>query len=166
MQPIEEIELQLWDYIDNRCSEAMRARITTLIAEDATWKKLYEEIQEANALFATTAPEHTSMRFTKNVMEAVGQSSIAPRSAQYLNQFLIKGIAGFMVTCIAVLLVYIIATSNWSQIQPATKSRIDFDWMMSPMVLQVAGFLFVILTLALIDALLRKNAVADKKFPL
>lgn len=159
MQSLEEIEIQLWDYIDNRCSEEERMRIAMLVTTDAVWKKLYSEITAANDLLNTTEAEHTSMRFSKNVMEAVATTSIAPRTTKYMNHTLIKAIAGFMVACMAVLLVYVIAATDWSTVPSTTVNDMNLDWMSHPLVLQVAGFIVVILLLAFTDSLLRRKSV-------
>jgi anti-sigma factor RsiW len=157
MQSFEEIEMQLWDYIDNRCSEEERIRIAVLITQDPIWGKLYEEIAAANEMLLAPEAEHTSMRFTKNVMEAVSTTSIAPRTTKYLNHALIKAIAGLMLACMAALLVYIIAATDWSTAPSTAANDINLDWMSHPLVLQVAGFIVVILLLAFTDGLLRRK---------
>lgn len=166
MQSFEEIEIQLWDYIGNRCSEAERARIATLIAHDAIWKKLYEDISATDELLHTTEPEHTSMRFTKNVMEAVAETTIAPRTGQYLNHSLLKGIAAVMAICIISLLAYVLIAADWSQTRPATsRTNIDLGWITHPLVLQVAGFIFMLLSLTFLDSLFRRKALTGRNTP-
>lgn len=167
MQPFEEIELQIWDYIDNRCSEQERTRIAALIVNDAVWKNLYEEITATNDLLKATEPEHTSMRFTKNVMETVEATTIAPHTAKYLNNTFIKGIAVFMLTGIVALLVYIIAAAGSSvNTPPVAQKKVNLDWISNPATLEVMGFLFVLSALVFIDTLLRKKDMDRRNAPL
>ena len=47
----EEIEIQLWDYIDGTCSEADEQRISLLITTDKTWHDTYIELLTSHLNF-------------------------------------------------------------------------------------------------------------------
>lgn len=157
MQAFEEIEMQLWDYIDNRCSDEERRRIAALVAGDALWKKMYDDLIQVNAMFKTAEAEQPSLRFTKNIMEALGTETVAPRSAKYLSHRFIKGIAGSIIACMAALLIYLLAIADWSLTTPAVRRKIDTGWLFNTDVQQVILIIIVILSLLLADSLLRRK---------
>jgi len=157
MQAFEEIEMQLWDYIDNRCNHEERSRIAALIAGNAVWKKVYDELVSANEIFKTTEAEQPSLRFTKNIMDALGTENVAPRSARYLNHRFIKGIAASIIACMSALLIYLLAIADWSLTTPVVRRRINTDWLFNTGVQQVILIIIVILGLLLADSLLRRR---------
>src|ERR1700728_4810420 len=101
MEQNEEIEMQIWEFIDNACSQADQERISMLIVQDISWR---EKFNELNAFHSGTSQslelEHPSMRFTKNVMDAVAVAHIAPATKKYVNISIIRGIAAFFILTI------------------------------------------------------------------
>lgn len=100
----EAIEAALWEYIDGTCTADETARIQALVQTDAVWKQAYEELLEVQVFAAhASAPEEPSMRFTKNIMEAL---AVAMPVHKYINKWVVKGIAAFFLLAIVSSLVF------------------------------------------------------------
>ena len=111
----EQMEMELWEYIDGLCNEADRLRIAALINTDKLWQQKFEEITEVNSSLASAMEmEQPSMRFAKNVMEAVANVNIAPATKIYVNSSIVKGIAAFFLISIISLLGYAMVNAKWS----------------------------------------------------
>ena len=109
----EEIEKELWEYIDGTCNEADMQRISILIATDSVWMQEYNEL----AILHASVPkdlelDQPSMRFTKNVMDKVAAEHLAPATKKYINKGIIRGIAAVFVIMISIALGYAFATAN------------------------------------------------------
>ena len=65
-----------------------------------------------NSLQVSIDAEHPSMRFSKNVMEAVAATHIAPATKKYINYNLVRGIAAFFIISLMIMIGYAIATTN------------------------------------------------------
>ena len=63
-----------------------------------------------------TTIEQPSMRFTKNVMEAIENTSITPATRKYINLRLVKGIAAFFILTIISLLGYTVSQLDFSTV--------------------------------------------------
>lgn len=162
MQPIDEIEMKLWDYLDNRCSDAERAQIALLIETDATWKTMYTELLATNTLLQSTEVEHPSMRFSKNVMDTIAATSIAPRTNKYLNHRIIKGTVALFIMCMAGFLVYIIAVTDWASAAPLKRTVLINNWFSNPATQHITMYVFIIVALLFVDSLLRRNNHRNK----
>jgi hypothetical protein len=109
------IEERLWNYLDGAGSAEERLFIEELIATDAEWKAKYQELLELQDLLAHRLElDEPSMRFTQNIMEAIGKCQIAPAAKSYINKRIIWGIAGFFICCITGFLIVVLAQVNWS----------------------------------------------------
>jgi hypothetical protein len=161
MEQNEEIKFQLWDYIDGLCSEAQRQRIATLIGSDAGWKRQYNELAALQAgLTQELATEQPSLRFSKNVMEAVAAAHIAPATKKYINLAVIKSIAAFFVITILSILGYAFATANWHTASPALYAgfkSINISSFFSSTFLYAFVMVNIVLGLALGDKVLRRK---------
>lgn len=116
----EAMEKALWDYIDGTCTADEAAGIQALVQADATWKQAYEELLEVQAFAAQASlPEEPSMRFTKNVMEAL--AAVAP-VRKYINQWVVKGIAAFFVLAIGISLVAMVMQVDLSIAMPVEET--------------------------------------------
>jgi hypothetical protein len=118
MDELNDIEVQLWEYIDGLVEEPRRSAIGKLIAENSEWRTKYDELLETHLLLAQTELEQPSLRFTRNVLEAIAREQIAPATRQYINKRVIWGIAGFFLTVIVALVIYGISQIDWTT--PAT----------------------------------------------
>ena len=93
MQMQEDIEIQLWAYIDGQCSAEEKQRIEKLLATDPVWKTAYADINTLHHSLQQAETEEPSMRFTQNTMDAIENARIAKRADKYLNSRLIRAMA-------------------------------------------------------------------------
>ena len=110
-QPMEE---RLWDYIDGLSSPAERTAIDLLIASNREWQRKYQELLDIHHLMTSSELEVPPMRFTKNVMEAIGRYQVAPATKTYINKNIIRSIGAFFLTMIAGFLIFFLGQFKWS----------------------------------------------------
>lgn len=110
----QQIEQQLWNYIDQLCTSEDRVRVEQLLHSDPAWKAKYEELLDIHELMQQSELEQPSMRFTKNVMEEVYRSQIAPATKQYINKNIIRGLMIFFLILIGGGVVYAFSQVSWS----------------------------------------------------
>jgi hypothetical protein len=163
MEQHEEIEMQLWEYIDNMCSEAARQRISLLIASDGLWAQKFNEISEFNAGISRGFDlDQPSMRFSKNVMDAVASEHIAPATKKYINSYVVRGIAAFFLLTIVIFTVYVFATTTWNSAVsyhlPAINiKRIDVSPLFNASFVHIAVAINIVVGLVFLDFFLRKK---------
>ncbi|RYD93842.1 MAG: hypothetical protein EOP50_10455, partial [Sphingobacteriales bacterium] len=78
-----EIEAQLWAYIDGLADAGERAFVERLLAESAEWRACYAGLLQTHALLQQSELEEPSLRFTRNVMEAIAGHEVLPAARQY-----------------------------------------------------------------------------------
>ena len=162
------IEQQLWSYIDGFSSSEERVAIQELIQSNLEWKNKYHELLEIHQLVSSSDLEQPSMRFTKNVMEQIAQLHIAPATKNYINKKIIWGITGFFLALILVFLIYGFAQVDWtssteskSTIDLSRLSEVDYSKIFNNTFVNVFMMVNVLLGLALIDRVLANKR---KKF--
>jgi len=165
MNPQQNIEQQLWSYIDGVSSTEERTAVEKLLQSNLEWKNKYHELLEMHQLINSTELEQPSMRFTKNVMEEIAKLHIAPATKNYINKKIIWGIAGFFLTLIGAFLIYGFAQIDWNT-QPDSKYTVDFSQIDFAKIFNnnfVNGFMMinVLLGLVLLDRVLANKR---KKF--
>ena len=164
----EEIEIQLWEYVDGTSNEADRERIAALIASDPTWKSKFNEISGLmTCISGAVELEQPSMRFTKNVMDTIAATHIAPATSKYINKGIIKGIAAFFIATLTTILGYALATANYKASSSSASSAItntlsDAGSFFSGPVFNIIIGVNVVLLLLLLDTVLRKQKQAWK----
>ncbi len=160
MQTKEQIEQQVWEYIDGSCNEAERARIALLIEQDAAWGSTYCELQALHSGIAgATELETPHVRFTKNVMEAIAVAHPAPPRKQYINKFIIKGIAAFFVLTIVAVVAFTLLSIDWSDQESlahqSALTYVHYKDIFSPTFFNAMIGLNVVMVLVLADTMLR-----------
>ncbi|MES2702169.1 MAG: hypothetical protein V4649_05995 [Bacteroidota bacterium] len=121
MEQHESIEMQLWDYIDGHCTPADAIRIAQLIATDEVWRQHYETLSEVHAATAhSMETEQPSLRFSKNVMDAISKAEVAPAAVRYINTRVIKGIAAAVLAVIGSVLGYALLHTDWTVTRSTT----------------------------------------------
>jgi len=156
----EQMEMELWGYIDGTCEQADTHRIANLIATRADWKNKYEELRAFNAALAEhMETEQPSMRFSKDVMDAISKTQIAPATDKYINPFIIRSIATFFIATIAVAIGYLLLSVKWDS--PSTNAlnvpTMHMERLFNATTLNVTIALTVVLGLVLLDGILRRN---------
>ena len=168
MNQDQNIEQQLWAYIDGISSSEERTSIEKMLQSNLEWKNKYHELVEVHQLMNSTELEQPSMRFTKNVMEKIAQYHIAPAAKNYINKKIIWGIAGFFFTLIIVFLIYGFAQVDWTSstgskysIDLSRLSQADYSKIFNNNFVNGFMMLNVLLGLALLDRVLANKR---KKF--
>jgi hypothetical protein len=168
MNQEQNIEQQLWAYIDGISSNEEKTSIEKMLQNNLEWKNKYHELMEIQQLMNATELEHPSMRFTKNVMEKIAQYHIAPATKNYINKKIIWSIAGFFLTLIVVFLIYGFSQVEWTSgidskysIDLSRLSQVDYSKIFNNNF--VNGFMMVnvLLGLVLLDRVLANKR---KKF--
>lgn len=165
MNQEQNIEQQLWSYIDGNSSGEERSFIEKLLQSNLDWKNKYHELLEIHQLINAAELEQPSLRFTKNVMEKIAQYHIAPATKNYINKKIIWGIAAFFITLITGFLIYGFAQIDWNDKSdstlPVDLSQVDFSKIFNNNF--VNGFMMVnvLLGLVLLDRVLANKR---KKF--
>lgn len=109
MDTMSQMDERLWDYIDGSCPAAEQAMIKDLIDTNPQWKHRYEECLACHQALNAQEGDAPSLRFTRNVMEAIAPLRVAPATNTYLNRHIIRGIGGFFGVVIAAGLIFLLA---------------------------------------------------------
>ena len=158
MKPQQDMEQQIWAYIDGVCSTDERNRIDKLLKINLDWKNKYRELLDVHQLLSDSETEQPSLRFTKNVMEEIARSQIAPATKNYINKKIIWGIAAFFIILIGGFLVYGFGQVNWSETGntnlPIELDKVDYSRFFNNNVVNVFMMINVVLGLFLLDRFL------------
>jgi len=165
MNEQQNIEKQLWDYLDGLSSNEERSSIERLLQTNLEWKNKYEELLDIQQLIRLSETEQPSMRFTKNVMEEIAKLHIAPATKNYINNRIIWGIGAFFITLIVGFLIYGFAQMDWN-FQDNSKpivdlSKVDYSRIFNNNLVNVFMMVNVVLGLMLLDRVLANKR---KKF--
>ncbi len=155
MQSAEEIEIQLWEYMDNVCDDATRVRIARLIATDIVWKQKYAELTAFNSTLQQLEPEHTSMRFSKNVMESIAGMNVAQPTKSYINKWVVRGIAAVFIILLGSALTYSLLNVQWTAGTP--KEPIDYSRIFNGNFISYVIMVNLLVGVVLVDTLLRRK---------
>ncbi len=157
----EEIELQLWEYIDGTCSADEQARISALIATDAVWKACYEDLLSfQHSLQADATPERTSANFTENVMSVLDASASRLAARKRMLTLSIRIIVAFFIMSIGLLLSYALIDAGGVSFASSEYQlpKIELPEVQLPSYAPfIAGLSVVIMLLAAIDKMLRNR---------
>lgn len=165
MSDQDEIEFQIWEYIDGIAADAEKQRIAGLIANNTTWRNKYDELTALHTSITTDIEkEEPSMRFAKNVMETIATTKPARAARLFINPMIIRGIAAFFIVIVAAIMIYtfinVHTTSrlfDFSSGLNVVKSTIGQAFNSS--LIQVALFVNVVLALLFFDSILRKRRI-------
>lgn len=168
MNKPENMETRLWDYIDGLSSEQERSFVAKLIEENKEWYNKYHELLDVHQLMQQNIElDEPSMRFTQNVMDEIAGEKIAPAASSYIKKSVIRSIAAFFLVSIGALLVYAIATFNWSAASKSGSTvqlpNMDISKYMSPALFNSMAIVTVVLALALLDTTIRRKQKRKKE---
>jgi len=152
-----EIEQQLWEYIDGICDGADTQRISLLITTNALWKEKYQYLIALHESIAGIEGDQPSLRFTKNVMDAVSTAHIVRATKQYFNMGVIRGIAALFILALVAVLVYAIALAKPHAGNAAVFPKLNLTRLFSSGFLDLIVCINIVLGLAFADLLLRKK---------
>lgn len=158
MHSAADIEIQLWEYIDNVSDDAARVRIAALIATDKVWGDKYAELTTFHSELQQIEPDHTSMRFTRNVMEQIAASKVAQPTKSYINKWVVRGIAAVFVLLIGFVLFYSLRDLQWSS-KPA-KRPVDYTSIFNNNFVWYVVLANVLVGMVIVDMLIRRRKKA------
>lgn len=158
-------EQLLWAYIDGTCNPAEKATVEALLATDPEWQAEHALLLAIHRDLPEQLPVAApSLRFTKNVMEAIGRHRIAPAMKTYINKKVVYGIAGFVGVLMVSLIVYLLAGTDFSSGTldlKSIKSPIAFDfnikWKPDSRVVNAFFIINAFLALFLVDRYLNQK---------
>jgi len=163
------MEEELWNFIDGNCTPEEQKAISSLIENDAAVGAKYRELLSLNATFAQMDLDEPPMAFTYNVMEAIRTENAQVPLKAAVNKRIIRGIAIFFTLTLAILLVLVVSSVKWSgQSLPASLTAHfkmpDISAGQTKVIVQAFVFFDVMLGLYLFDAYLRrKRSARDTK---
>jgi len=167
MNPSNNIEEQLWNYLDGNLPAGEKTVIENLVETNAAWKAKYRELVELQSFLVSTELESPSMRFQKNVMEEISKLHIAPATKSYINKKLIWGIGFFFVALLTGFLIYGIAQTGGSSTGDSqiakTFDKIDLSRMFNNNWVNAFMMINVILGLVILDHYLGGKRKAFRK---
>ncbi|MGI4020682.1 MAG: hypothetical protein ACRYFA_04190 [Janthinobacterium lividum] len=154
-----DIEEQLWNYIDGFCTEEEQKTISKRIENDENYRKIYAELLALQESITGVDLEEPSMGFTFKVLENIRTEHARIPLKTHINNNIIWGIAAFFIGSILLLLAYVFANVNWAASNPIQLPEINLPAASSYLNSAVIkGFLFfdVILGLLFLDHYFRK----------
>jgi hypothetical protein len=110
----QDIEKQIWEFIDGHCDDAEKAFLVQQIAENPVWSDKYKELRRVHEMLQNEELEMPSLRFTKNVMDEIAQYNVAPATKNYINKSVIRGIFAFFLVMIGGLFIYFVSQIHWN----------------------------------------------------
>jgi len=153
------IEEKVWSYIDGSGTEEERAHIKFMIENDEAFKKIYDEIISFDAELKAIELDEPPMAFTYRVMEGVRAEEAQKPLKATINNKIIYSIAAFFLLTIGALIIYALATVNWTdgKVGSSIMSSVKIpELKLSPAVEKAFLFFGVVMALYMVDALLRR----------
>jgi hypothetical protein len=161
------IEERLWSYIDGFASAEEKSSIERLLESNLEWKNKYHELLQTNQLLKSSELEQPSLRFTRNVMDAIARYHIAPAAKQYINNRIIWGIGIFFIVMIVGFIVYGFAQMQWNtgtgSKLPVEIPSFDFSRFFSNTWVNVFMMINIVIGLALLDRILANKRKQFRK---
>jgi ABC-type multidrug transport system permease subunit len=163
MEQNEEMEMQIWDYMDGLATPGEKQRISELIEQDEAWREKFQQLQALQTtLLQNLELDQPSMRFTKNIMEAITATSITPATAKYINKSIIRSIAAFFIITITAFTGYALLTLNWHTgtthlIPELNYKAISLTQLFDSNMLNLVIAINIVLALVLADKIIRKQ---------
>ncbi len=166
-EDINTIEQQIWEYIDNSCTDDHRLRIEKMIRENDTWRATYASLTDLNKSIKQNIH---NIEIQSNITSTVlSKLSIEPTERiierKYYNYKIIAGITAIFTICIAASLVYFLAETDIFLSTSVVLQRFDLQGVTisrneGRLFMSIAIGANVILGLALLDIILRSQKLA------
>ena len=164
MNTHQNMEDQLWDYIDGSLKEEEKSFIENLLETNQEWREKYNELLEVHQLMQGSIElDEPSMRFSQNVMEEIARYQIAPATKTYINKKVIRGIAAFFIISLVGFVVYAFGQANWSSTSEGplgtaiNKVNLDYSKLLNNTYTNVFIMVNIVLGLMLLDMYLTKK---------
>lgn len=165
----EEREILIWEYIDGACDEKTRGYVADMIVRDTEWNETYNKLMSLNAAIVRNVPEdEPSMRFTKNITEALQNARIAKPARKYINISVIRLITAILLLpSIPVIGFIILNLVNTPAKESASSWAVATDLLNNHKITTLAMWLCIPLLLLFFDLLLtnRRRAASGNTEP-
>jgi hypothetical protein len=152
----EDIDIQLWRYIDGQCTPDEQVHIQQLLATNTFWADAYNELLSFNTTVTNNIEtEHPSMRFTQNIMDAIRAEE--PVRKRYISNPFVKVFAGVFAALLLLLISYTVLNINWSSEQTSihfVQKLKSFD---RSKIVFITIAINTIVALVLVDTLLKRK---------
>ncbi len=124
----QDIEIQVWDYIDNECSSEDNARISKLITTDKIWLTKYQELLSVHhSLQTELKTEQVSSGFAATTMSKLSPKASTPQKLKPFFTWSIRAVVAFFIISISGFTIYSLSITDWtltSYITPETSQTI------------------------------------------
>lgn len=159
-----QIEEQLWNYIDGNCTAEELAHIKARLLVDEQYQKVYEELLAVNKALTQLDFEEPSMSFSRNVMEQVNLEIKPVALKTKVDNRIVYSIMAFFLLPMLSILAYVISQSdvNFSPSLLKTNFQFDTEKILTPTFIKVFFITDVILLLLFIDSYFRKGMTQKK----
>jgi len=156
------IDEQIWDYIDNTCSQEEKLIVAAKIASDETYSTVYAELLQIHQLLDTEQLDEPSMSFTRNVMDLV-ELEIAPVSLKTkVDKRIIYAITAVFVLLLIYIVCYAAAHGTYAVADfklPKMQISFDISQYITPLFMKIFLFVDVVLGLIYLDGFLRRKSL-------
>ncbi len=156
----EDIDIQLWAYIDSTCTPEEHNRVAKLIAQDEVWKDKYEELLAFHQSVQTDMRlEHINSSITDAVMAKIDVPATQSNSKSLLLTWGIRAIVAFFIISISAAFVYYIITADLSLAEHTVRAGHNFTVPQSakPTIGMFVGFTVLIFLLMAVDNIFRRR---------
>lgn len=159
------MEQELWEYIDELCTEADRQRIAELIRTNSKWAAMHKELLAFQQELAESSElQEPHMRFTQNIMDTIAGMQPVPVMRRYINRSLMRGLAAFFIISTGLSLLLILFSTNWSAPMSIANEawhlpKIDFSPYFNSHSANLGISILVVLLLVFFDQMLRTRRV-------
>lgn len=159
-----QIEEQLWNYIDGNCTVEELAHIKARLLVDEQYQKVYEELLAVNKALTQLDFEEPSMSFSRNVMGQVNLEIKPVALKTKVDNRIVYSIMAFFLLSMLSILGYVISQSdvNFSPSLLKTNFQFDTEKILTPTFIKVFFITDVILLLLFIDSYFRKGMTQKK----
>lgn len=120
----EDIDIQLWAYIDGTNTAKEQQRVAALIVQDGVWKEKYEELLAFHQMVqADIQAEPLSSSFADKVMAKIETPVAQKTTASVALTWGIRAVAAFFIISISTMLAYYIVTADFSIAETTAVTR-------------------------------------------
>ncbi len=152
----EDIDIQLWRYIDGQCTPDEQIRIQKLLATDTVWANAYNELLTFNSAIGNNIEmEHPSMRFTQNIMDVIRAEE--PIRKRYISKPFVTIFVGAFAALLVLFISYAVININWTSEQTSIHLFQRLKSIDRSKVVFVTLAINTILALVLVDTLLKRK---------
>ena len=158
------IEKEVWSYLDGTCTPQERIRIERCIIEDPAYTAMYEELVDLDLQLTKLDFEEPSMSFTRNVMDSIHGLPAPGSLRSIIDKRIIYGIAAFFGLTFIVLFGVLVYSTDWSESSSLQLNYklpdIKLTGILNSSYINLFYFAYLVLALYFLDVFLRKRLLS------